>query len=167
MYEIMPVILAKNARVIERPDLQDAADIDDIITDLWKDGVDAVWIGDKTAGEQELCVINPRAIVNIDNPDFYKVYRLGGPNNPLRVIDDAGIKKLYNDAKAYIEVLKSEPAKPKLPSLNNEDGSPKSHDAYKQEYDEYRKRLQEAKSTDEYKQWLSDKRNAGNEIRFP
>lgn len=51
---IYPIVLAKNANVKEMPDLNDAADLDDCIIDLWKEGIDAVWIGDKNRGEQEL-----------------------------------------------------------------------------------------------------------------
>lgn len=40
--------IGKNANVKEMPDLNDAADLDDCIIDLWKEGIDAVWIGDKT-----------------------------------------------------------------------------------------------------------------------
>lgn len=74
------------------PDLNDAADLDDCIIDLWKEGIDAVWIGDKNRGEQELCVINPKAIVNIDSSDYYKAFMLGSEKNPLRIIDKAGIE---------------------------------------------------------------------------
>lgn len=113
---IYPIVLAKNANVKEMPDLNDAADLDDCIIDLWKEGIDAVWIGDKNRGEQELCVINPKAIVNIDSSDYYKAFMLGSEKNPLRIIDKAGIEKLYADAKTFVKQKQVAPRKPSSPS---------------------------------------------------
>ena len=57
---IYPIILKRDAKVIERTDLEDASDIEDIIVELYENGVDAVWIG---GGEEELVVVNPRSII--------------------------------------------------------------------------------------------------------
>lgn len=99
---IYPVLLAKNANVIEMPELSDSADLDDYIEKLYNDGVDAVWIGDKDKGEQELAVINPRAIVNIGTSQFYKAYKLGQPENPINIKSDEEIQKIYDFAKEYV-----------------------------------------------------------------
>lgn len=98
---IYPVLLAKNANVIEMPELSDSADLDDYIEKLYNDGVDAVWIGDKDKGEQELAVINPRAIVNIGTSQFYRAYKLGQPENPINIKSDEEIQKIYDFAKEY------------------------------------------------------------------
>ena len=85
---IYPLILAKNAIVEETPELEDAVDINDSIVDYWTRGVDAVWIGDKNAGEQELLILNPRAVVNIGRADTYDVLGLGTQKNPLQLKND-------------------------------------------------------------------------------
>lgn len=97
---IYPLILAKNAIVEEAPNLEDAADIAPHIVDYWTRGVDAVWIGDKNAGEQELLILNPRAVVNIGRSDTYDVFQLGTAKNPLRVKDDEAIARMLDVAKA-------------------------------------------------------------------
>lgn len=99
---IYPIILYKNAKVIEMPNLTDALDLDEHIEQLWNDGVDAVWIGDKNSGEQELCVINPNAVVNIGTPDFYKVYKLGTEENPINIKDDAQLQQMLDYAKSLV-----------------------------------------------------------------
>lgn len=98
---IYPVLLAKNAKVIEMPELTDSADLEDHIVDLYNQGVDAVWIGDKNAGEQELAVINPRAIINIGKADFYRAFRLGSEENPIRMKTDKDFETIFEFAKDY------------------------------------------------------------------
>lgn len=98
---IYPVLLAKNAKVIEMPELSDSADLEDHIVDLYNQGVDAVWIGDKESGEQELAIINPRAIVNIGTSEFYRAYKLGQPENPINIKSDEEIQKIYDFAKDF------------------------------------------------------------------
>ena len=95
---INPVILRKDAKVIEMPQLTDSIELDSHIEKLWNDWVDAVWIWDKNAGEKELAVINPKAIVNVDNADSYRVYHLGMNDNPLKISSDADFKRIYDDA---------------------------------------------------------------------
>ena len=82
---IYPVLLAKNAKVIEMPNLTDSVDLENYIVDLYEKGIDAVWIGDKNAGEQELAVINPRALINIGNSEYYEAYGIGTEKNPIRL----------------------------------------------------------------------------------
>lgn len=98
---IYPVLLAKNAKVIEMPELTDSADLDDHIVDLYEKGIDAVWIGDKNAGEQELAVINPRALINIGTSEYYGAYKLGSEENPIRLNTEEDFRKIYEFAKNY------------------------------------------------------------------
>ena len=100
---IYPIILVKNAVVKEMPDLQDASDLDEHIERLYNEGVDAVWVGDKNSGEQELAVINPRAIVNIGRSDSYNVYHLGMPDNKLSIKTDDELRDIFNFSKYYVE----------------------------------------------------------------
>ena len=92
---VHPVLLKKSAKVIEMKDIQDAADIEDHIIDLWKNKVDAVWIG---GGEQELAVINPKAIVVGKEADSYAVF--GGFKSEDFTLDKA--TQVYNAAKSDI-----------------------------------------------------------------
>lgn len=58
---IYPVLLKKGAVVADLSnEVDDSIDLEDRLEELWNKGVDAVWIG---GGEQELAVLNPRAIV--------------------------------------------------------------------------------------------------------
>ena len=169
---IYPIILVKNAKVKEMPNLDDAADLEDYIVDLWKEGVDAVWIGDKNKGEQELCVLNPRAIVNIDTADTYDYFQLGTEENPLHVIDNDGIKKLYDDAVRYVNARRNTPKKPLLPSRfypGKEGeilGERKSDDVYEREFAEYKRRLDEYNNSEEAKRLNDEEEYARRNIRF-
>lgn len=73
---VYPVILNKEANVIDRPDLNDSNELDDIIEELWNDKVDAVRLGDWSDphSEQELAVINPNAISTWSGSDSRMVY---------------------------------------------------------------------------------------------
>ena len=140
---IYPVVLAKGAKVIDRPDLTDAADVEDHIVELWNDGVDAVRLGDwsKDTSEQELLVLNPRAICNIGTADSYRYFRLWSPENPLNIKDDAQIAELYEAASEYADYSPSARfGKPTPPSMFV-DGStelkPKEvYDAERAQYEE-------------------------------
>lgn len=73
---VMPVILKKDANVIEMPNVEDSIELEDILPELWDKGVDAVKIGDwdietKGYGEQELVVLNPRAIMTMPQGTTY------------------------------------------------------------------------------------------------
>lgn len=151
---IYPIILCKSAKVVEINGVEDAEDLDEYIEQLWKDGVDAVWIG---KGEQELCVLNPNAIVNIGRADHYRYYKLGSEENPLKIIDKEGIAKLYHDAKAFIQAYKKSPKKPLMPSLfeesNNGELEYKPKDKYEAEMREYEQKKDEYLNSDEYREW--------------
>lgn len=165
--KIYPIILCKSAKVVEVNGVKDAEDLDEYIEQLWKDGVDAVWIGE---GEQELCVLNPRAIVNIDRADYYRYYKLGSEENPLKIIDKEGIAKLYHDAKAYIQAYKKSPRKPLSPSLfeesNNGEFEYKPKDKYEAEMREYEQKMDEYLNSDEYREWEKAREYAEKNIRF-
>ena len=175
---IYPIVLAKNANVKEMPDLNDAADLDDCIIDLWKEGIDAVWIGDKNRGEQELCVINPKAIVNIDSSDYYKAFMLGSEKNPLRIIDKAGIEKLYADAKTFVKQKQVAPRKPSSPSpfvldesgrfSEDKDGHLilKSKEKYQEERKVYEQKISDYESSQELADWKQVQYDASRNIRF-
>ena len=99
---IYPVILKRDAKVIERTDLQDASEIEDIIVELYEKGVDAVYIG---GGEEELVVVNPYSIL------LYKIGReyhsvFGGFKSvPLT---DEKIKEIYTNSKILSETYTEE-----------------------------------------------------------
>ena len=169
---VYPVILVKNAKIKEMPELRDAADLEDCIESLWKEGIDAVWIGDKDNGEQELCVLNPAAMVNIDTPDIYQSYKLGTSENPLNTIDSDGINKLYEDAKRYVHALENKPQKPEKPSrfLPSEDGGAigklKDEEVYQQELSEYETKLDEYNNSEEARRFIDEDEYARRNIRF-
>lgn len=164
---IYPIILCKSAKVVEVNGVEDAEDLDEYIEQLWKDGVDAVWIG---KGEQELCVLNPQAIVNIDTADHYRNYKLGSEENPLKIIDKEGIAKLYHDAKAFIQAYKKSPKKPLMPSpfeeSNNGELEYKPKDKYEAEIREYEQKKDEYLNSDEYREWEKAREYAKKNIRF-
>lgn len=164
---IYPIILCKSAKVVEVNGVEDAEDLDEYIEQLWKDGVDAVWIG---KGEQELCVLNPNAIVNIDRADYYRSYKLGSEENPLKIIDKEGIAKLYHDAKAFIQAYKKSPKKPLMPSpfeeSNNGELEYKPKDKYEAEMREYERKNDEYLNSDEYREWEKAREYAKENIRF-
>lgn len=65
---VTPVLLRKDARVIEMPNIEDSIELEDILPELWQNNIDAVKIGDwdienKGYGEQEIVILNPNAIV--------------------------------------------------------------------------------------------------------
>lgn len=115
---IYPIILAKNA-VVKQMDISDSIELNDYIVDLYNEGVDAVWVGDITeeSSEQELAVINPRAIVNIGRRDLYQVFGLGTAKNPLRIASDEDIQKMYDYAKAYQPIREKDYGAPNRPSI--------------------------------------------------
>jgi hypothetical protein len=99
---VYPVILKPDAKVVNREDLQDASDIEDIIVDLYTDGVDAVWIG---GGEEELVVVNPLSIVLYrDGRDGYSVF--GGFKSEQPTAEQ--IKSIYDRAFKEYEEKKKE-----------------------------------------------------------
>ena len=114
---VYPVILKKDAKVIERTDLQDASEIEDIIVDLYEQGVDAVWIG---GGEEELVVVNPASILLYKRgSDTYTVF--GGFKS--QALTDEQIIKIYDDSKKLWEQYSAK---------RNEIKDPKERTAYLQ-----------------------------------
>ena len=90
---VYPVLLKKDANIIVREDLQDANEVEEIVVDLYEQGVDAVWIG---GGEQELVVINPKASMLYKNGrESFQVYGGFKSTQPT----DAELKKVYEKAK--------------------------------------------------------------------
>ena len=73
---VYPIIVKKGANVIERPDIQDAIELEDELVELWERGVDAVKIGDHSSesSEQELVVLNPYAIHKLEG-EYFPVYQ--------------------------------------------------------------------------------------------
>lgn len=92
---VHPVLLKKSAKVIEIPGVTDAADLDKYIVELWNNKIDAVWIG---GGEQELAVINPKAIVFSQEPDTYAVF--GGYKSEDFTLDKA--KEVFSKASEFV-----------------------------------------------------------------
>ncbi|MBO7645885.1 MAG: hypothetical protein J6S52_02620, partial [Prevotella sp.] len=181
---IYPMILLKDAKVIERPDFSDAYDAGEHIVELWNDGVDAVWIGDKNSGEQELLVLNPRAVVNIGTSDFYKVYKLGTQENPLRIADDAAINKMYETAKEFANTPGPiKPFKPLKPypeyfrRLKNgelvmrddqevEEEYERRKAQYEKDMQEYERKMDEYENSEEVRKYKELKEKAYNDVRF-
>ena len=99
---LYPVILKRDAKVIERTDLQDASEIEDIIVELYEQGVDAVWIG---GGEEELVIVNPRSILLYNKgKEYHSVY--GGFKSVA--LTDEKIKDLYNESLVLSEKYSQE-----------------------------------------------------------
>lgn len=104
---IYPVILKKDAKVIERTDLQDASDVEDIIVELFEQGIDAVWIG---GGEEELVVINPYAII-LYKKGFERHSVFGGFKSVA--LTDEKIKEIYDNSLKIYEDYESNYSKAK------------------------------------------------------
>lgn len=102
---VYPVLLKKGANVIEMPEIQDSIELDDIIVDLWERKVDAVKIGDwnNPSSEQELAIINPRAI-SVMRSQSFPVYQKQKFEN--MTLDE--FRPAYDYA---IEFMKAEKAK--------------------------------------------------------
>ena len=166
---VHPVVLAKNATVKELPEFTDAIDVEDIIVDLYTEGVDAVYIGKKGAGEQELLVINPKSICNMDAAQYYKCYNLFKDKVPMPT--DEQLEDLLISSKEYIKDYKNVPKKPMKPLPpqkpskfsydDNEQFVRKSDDIYNQELDQYNKDLSDYDNKlKDYEQKLNDFNNS-------
>ena len=95
---VHPVVLAKDAVVKTMPKLTDADDVEDIIEELWNEGIDAVYIGG--GGESELLVLNPKCIANMEASQYYEYYRLYRSNvsNP----SDEQLQELLDKCKMIV-----------------------------------------------------------------
>ena len=80
---VYPVILKKDASIIEMPQLEDASQLEEILPKLWNRGIDAVKLGDWSTrhSEQELAVLNPRAL-HIGKGEYFPVFNKQRFDNP-------------------------------------------------------------------------------------
>lgn len=71
---VAPVLIKRGAVIKEIPKIKDSSELDDIIIDLWNNGVDAVVIGDHTLthSEKEIVILNPICII-IGESKFFNV----------------------------------------------------------------------------------------------
>lgn len=165
---IYPVVLAKGAKVVDRADLADADDVSDHIVELWNDGVDAVRLGDwkEDFSEQELLILNPRAICNVGTPDYYRQFRLRSPENPLNIKDDAQIAEVYEAAREYAGYSPfarfGKPTPPKM----FENGELKPKEVRDAERAQYEKELEAWRSSEQGRAAEAYESNARNVIRF-
>lgn len=127
---VYPVVLHKNANVIEMPEIQDAIDLEEMLPELWEKGVDAVKIGDWNDGysEQELVVLNPHAITTITNSPYVEyVKQYGKPKYQNMSLDE--VKDLQEHYKqqmdknrlGHIDKLKAKKAKDSTMLPTNEE----------------------------------------------
>ena len=95
---VHPVVLAKDAVVKTMPKLTDADDVEDIIEELWNEGIDAVYIGG--GGESELLVLNPKCIANMEASQYYEYHGLYKSNisNP----SDEQLQELLDKCKMIV-----------------------------------------------------------------
>lgn len=91
------VVLRKGAKVIDMPEVQDSIELEEHLPRLWNEGVDAVRIGnwDATHTEEELSVLNPRAIV-LGPSEGFQVYQMRGLTPAP---DSEALRALYEKAK--------------------------------------------------------------------
>lgn len=73
---VAPVLIRRGAVMKEMPEIRDSDEINEIIVDLWTEGVDAVVIGDhsKEHSEQEVVVLNPRCLA-VGKPEGFAVFQ--------------------------------------------------------------------------------------------
>lgn len=90
------VVLRKGAKVIDMPEVQDSIELEEHLPRLWAEGVDAVRIGkwDDGSSEQELSVLNPRAIV-LGPSEGFQVYQMRGLTPAP---DSEALRALYEKA---------------------------------------------------------------------
>ena len=101
---IYPVVIREGAKIIDRPDISDAIELEDELLGLWKDKVDAVAIGDWESeySEKELVVLNPRIMSNVGKAEHYQVYGLKVEEPTMEEITT-----MWEDAKKAIEEAKA------------------------------------------------------------
>ena len=190
--KIYPILLAKHAIVEDAPEISDAVEVEDIIEDYWNRGVDALRLGSKS--EDELLVLNPAAICNIGEGDFYEVYRLGQESNPLRYKTDDDIAKMYEFAKEYLSSSRfsppHRPTEPRPPARSyysdfekkynyyivNDDGTTstiteKEYDDLMKDYrmnsePEYRRKLEDYYRSDAYRSYKNARQEARRTLSF-
>lgn len=121
---IYPVILDKNAKVKEIQGVEDAADIEPYIVDLWTEGVDAVWIG---GGEEEMLILNPYAAHVYKESDYYQVF--GGYKSDAMTIEKAEV--IYNKAREIAEAPRQTKDSPDFDKLLFQSAPPTDSPAFK------------------------------------
>lgn len=99
---VYPVLLNKEAKVINRPDIQDSAELEDEIEELWNNGVDAVRLGDwnDPSSEQELAVLNPNAISTWSESDSRMVY--GSKMSDFKERTDKELEQIIDQSKEAV-----------------------------------------------------------------
>ena len=105
-WNVAPVLLKKWAKVKEMPNINDSIEIEDYIEKLWDEWVDAVKIWknwNDWFSEQELVVLNPKAIVT-GKSEWFRVFKK--PKMPS--FDDAKIKEIYDNAPEEFLKLREE-----------------------------------------------------------
>jgi len=73
---VMPILLKKDAKIIDMPEISDSVELEDHIEGLWKNNIDAVRIGDWNTpySEQELVILNPHSAVT-GKPESFRVFQ--------------------------------------------------------------------------------------------
>ena len=136
---IHPIILAKDAVVKDMEGkISDSYELNEIIVDLYDEGVDAIWIG---GGEDELCVINPHSIVNVaDAKQLYNFcYGQDGGNDSLENPSDEMLAKLLRMCKEYVEYRNANPRMvvPEKPNDRFKDLETYDYDKKLERYNKY------------------------------
>lgn len=90
--------LADDAKVVSAKGIEDAAELEDYVDDLVKDGVDAVWIG---GGEKELVVLNPSKVQYRGSKDFSVI---NAKEDLANVADEFKPKKKAPQKKEAVDV---------------------------------------------------------------
>lgn len=90
---VYPVVLKSGTNVAVMPEIQDAAELEDMIEDLWERGIDAVKLGDWDSehSEQEIAILNPRAIFKYDVSESFAVFNQKKLHEPT----DEQLKEIY------------------------------------------------------------------------
>ena len=130
---VYDVLLKKDAKVIELPNIEDSVEIEDIIEELWANKIDAVKIGkwNDWASEQEIVILNPNAIV-VGESETIKVYNKG--KTPNKTSEE--IQKMLDDAPKIISEANEKKAQES--KEKNNDGIVFKKDTINEiEYDEF------------------------------
>lgn len=99
---VAPVLIKRGAIIKKMPEIQDAGELDDIIIDLWKEGVDALIIGDHNSAhsEQEVVILNPKCIT-VGPTSSFQVYK----KSKMPSFNTNEIELLWmNSSKKYKEI---------------------------------------------------------------
>ena len=119
---VAPILLKRDAVIKHLPDVADSNELEDIIVDLWTEGVDAVVLGKsfkKNSGEQEVSILNPRCAV-VGKADHFQVFNK--PKMPSMTEEELlelwltagekykkGVEKAWDDHNEYVMIPKGKP----------------------------------------------------------